>query len=97
MNSIKRVKVLSIKKKLGTLILSLGVFSIFGGSPEINANIEEKDVILTQDMGQQIINERILSNEDGMSDSDMMYHYSHRSHSSHYSHRSHSSHYSSYY
>ena len=88
---------MGIKRKLGALLLSLGVFSIFGGSSEVNANIEEKDIILTQDMGQQIINERILSNEGGMNDSDMMYHYSHRSHSSHYSHRSHSSHYSSYY
>ncbi len=90
---------MSVKKKLSAVLFSLGIFSNFVGIPVSDAiGTEENDIILTQNMGKQIANERLLINKE-ISDENltMMYHYSHRSHSSHYSHRSHTSHYSSHY
>lgn len=91
---------MNLKKKLEKVVLSVGVFSSLFGMQAINATNEpiEKPIILTQDMGKQIANERFVINNDvnnnGMNE---MYHYSHYSHSSHGSHNSHYSHYSSRY
>lgn len=91
---------MNLKKKLEKVVLSVGVFSSLFGMQAINATNEavENPIILTQDMGKQIANERFVINNDvnnnGMNE---MYHYSHYSHSSHGSHGSHYSHYSSRY
>lgn len=87
---------MNLKKKLEKVVLSVGVFSSLFGMQAINATNEpiEKPIILTQDMGKQIANERLLINNDVNNSMSEMYHYSHYSHTSH---GSHSSHYSSMY
>ena len=90
---------MGIKRKLSAILLSFGVFSGILGSQDILANhVEEQSIVFSQDMGNQIANERLNINKDESNSSvNAMYHYSHRSHSSHSSHSSHTSHYSSYY
>lgn len=94
------MKSMNIKKKLEKVLLSVGIFSSLFGMQAINATNEpvENTIVLTQDMGKQIANERFVINNDvnnnGMNE---MYHYSHYSHTSHGSHGSHYSHYSSRY
>lgn len=90
---------MSIKKKLSSILLSVGVFSSLLGPAYANANdLDESEVVLTQNMGKQIANDRLMINDGNIgSNSSEMYHYSHQSHGSHYSHSSHYSHYSSHY
>lgn len=86
-------------KKVKAVLCSVGILSNFFTVSGVSANtVENEPIVLTQDMGQQISNERLLINNDTALDNvTSMYHYSHTSHSSHYSHTSHSSHYSSIY
>lgn len=90
---------MSIKKKLGSILLSVGVFSSLLGPAYAKANaLDESEVVLTQNMGKQIANDRLMINNSNIGDSSLeMYHYSHQSHASHYSHVSHYSHYSAHY
>ena len=89
---------MSIKKKIGAFLFSIGMLNFIGISHTEANNVMENEIILTQNMGKQIANERLMINDGkNVTDATMMYHYSHRSHFSHTSHRSHYSHYSSYY
>lgn len=90
---------MSLKKKMGVVLASIGLFS--GTSSALAENFENvsanEPITLTQNMNQQIMS-NLLSNENNNNTvARELYHYSHSSHASHYSHSSHTSHYSSYY
>lgn len=84
-----------IKNKLVALLLSLGVVSFIGGNDVSAHNVQQvpdKPIILTQELGQKIVSERLLgdnANDSALQSDYASSHYSHYSHSSHYSHTSH--------
>lgn len=90
---------MNIKKVIGIILAGIGFIS---GTSSVAAENTEKvmanePIILTQDMGQQIMNSLLLADNENSIGDKPLYHYSHSSHASHYSHSSHTSHYSSYY
>lgn len=95
---------MNFKKKVSAFFISVGIFFGFVTLTDLNVNKfelnipDESGIILTQSMGKQIINERLLLNDKSVEENSLLaYHYSHYSHYSYSSHYSHSSHYSSYY
>ena len=90
---------MNLKKKLEKVLLSIGIFSSLFGMQAINATNKpvENTIVLTQDMGKHIANERFVVNNDVNNTAmNETYDYSQSSRASHLSHLSHLSHYSHY-